>query len=61
MTSVFRSEDSEHSRHQRKSQHKKMAKLPFTRPLLRPLGSLLHQTKDGGTSKEYDSYDKNRS
>lgn len=34
--------------------------LKWTRPLLRPLGSLLQQTGDGGSSKEYDSWDKNR-
>lgn len=32
----------------------------WTRPLLRPLGSLLQHTGDGGSSKEYDSWDKNR-
>ena len=45
---------------QQKAQKKKAAKLPFTRPLLRPLGPLLQQTGDGGSSKEFDSYDKNR-
>ena len=42
-------------------QPKKTTKLPFTLPHLRPLGSLFQQTGDGGSSSEYDSYDKHRS
>ena len=52
---------SEHSSLQQKKPYKQAAKLPFTRPLLRPLGSLFRQTGSGGSSSEFDSYDKNRS
>jgi hypothetical protein len=35
-------------------------KLPFTPPSIRPLGNVLTMAGQGGSSKEYDSYNENR-
>jgi hypothetical protein len=53
-------ERSEHLSVQANYQTKETTKLPLTPPLLRSLGSLFQQTGDGGSSSEYDSYDKHR-
>ena len=39
-----------------KQQHKR----PFTTPQIRRVGNITGQTRQGGSSKEYDSYSENR-
>jgi hypothetical protein len=42
-------------------QDKPRRKIPFTMPQIRSLGTIIGRTRQGGSSKEYDSYSENRS
>jgi hypothetical protein len=54
---MFTIQPSETSRKQGQTRRRK---LQFTVPQIRPLGSLTTQTRQGGSSSQYDSYSDNR-